>query len=56
MTDMPKPRENHSCGLIMHPDNGPEIVVAGGFNSGPGTLDTVDIYTVDKDSWRTGNT
>ena len=53
MTDMPIPRENPSCGLIMHPDNGPEIVVAGGYNAG--TLDTVDIYTVDTDSWRTGN-
>ena len=50
MTNMPNPRDSHSCGLILHPDNGPEIVVAGGFY-----VDTVDIYTVNTDSWRAGN-
>ena len=56
MTDMPRPRDDHSCGLITHPDNGPEIVVAGGeeiFVAGIG--DTVDIYTINTDSWRAGN-
>ena len=53
MTDMPRPRRDHSCGIVIHPDNGPEIVVAGGYSAG--TLDTVDIYTVDTDSWRTGS-
>ena len=57
MTDMPRPREDHSCGLITHPDNGPEIVVAGGSSTGDtgDTVDTVDIYTVNTDSWRAGN-
>ena len=46
-------RCEHSCGLVMHPDNGPEIVVAGGYNGR--SLSIVDIYTVDTDSWRKGN-
>ena len=53
MTDMPRPREDHMCGLVMHPEHGPEIVVAGGY--GGGYLDTVDIYTINTDSWREGN-
>ena len=47
---MPTRREEHGCGLVLHPDNGPEIVVAGGQDT-----DTVDIYTVDTNSWRMGN-
>ena len=54
MTDMPTSREEHGCGLVLHPDNGPEIVVAGGQDSGD-PLDTVDIYTVETNSWRMGN-
>ena len=53
MTDMPRPREDHGCGLILHPDNGPEIVVAGGEDFGV-PQDTVDIYTVNTNSWRMG--
>ena len=45
---MPTKRYAHSCGLVT----GPEIVVAGGQYSG--TLDSVDIYNVDSDSWREG--
>ena len=45
---MPTKRFAHSCGLVT----GPEIVVAGGQYSG--TLDSVDIYNVDSDSWREG--
>ena len=37
----------------MHPENGPEIVVAGGYNGR--SLYSVDIYTLDTDSWRKGN-
>ena len=55
MTDMPNPRIEHSCGLVLHPENGYEIVVAGGFSSGSVSDDSVDIYTVDTDSWRSGN-
>ena len=54
MMDMPNPKVEHSCGLVLHPDNGPEIVVTGGFAGGSYT-DTVDIYTVNTDSWRAGN-
>ena len=54
MTDMPIPRDEPGCGLVLHPDNGPEIVVAGGEDFGD-PQDTVDIYTVDTDSWRMGN-
>ena len=40
----------------MHPENGPEIVVAGGFDYDIlDTVDTVDIYTINTDSWREGN-
>ena len=56
MTDMPNPRSEHSCGLVLHPENGYEIVVAGGIPSNTGISDdSVDIYTVDTDSWRSGN-
>ena len=57
MAKMPRPgRINPSCGLVIHPDRGPELVVAGG-GAGGGAgeiLDTVDIYTVNTDSWREG--
>ena len=56
MTDMPNPRSEHSCGLVLHPENGYEIVVAGGMlGAGSFPDDSVDIYTVDTDSWRSGN-
>ena len=54
MTAMPRDRESHSCGLVVDPVLGPEIVVMGGVNYSGG-LDTVDIYTVNTDSWRKGN-
>lgn len=50
---MPRKRKRHSCGLIIDPEIGPEIVSAGGYDSK--LLDTVDIYTVNTDSWRQGN-
>ena len=50
---MPRNRYDHSCGLVIHPELGPELVVAGGYSYG--YSDTVDIYTVDADSWREGN-
>ena len=50
---MPRKRKRHSCGLIIDPEIGPEIVAAGGYDSE--LLDTVDIYTVNTDSWRQGN-
>ena len=51
MTPMPTSRYGHSCGLIT----GPAIVAAGGRDSGLSYLDSVDIYSVDTDSWREGN-
>ena len=51
---MPRDRYDHSCGLVMNPDLGPEIIVAGGFGDGD-HLDSVDIYTVNTDTWRAGN-
>ena len=53
MAKMPRGRLSPSCGLVIHPDRGPELVVAGGALSGE-LLDTVDIYTVNTDSWREG--
>ena len=55
MTSMPTGRYYHSCGLITKLDQGPEIVVAGGFDVGYGYTDTVDIYTIVTDSWREGD-
>ena len=56
MTAMPRERQHHSCGLVTNPEQGPEIVVAGGYGYGvDGYLDTVDIYTINTDSWREGN-
>ena len=51
MTSMPSGRQDHSCGLVIHPENGPEIIVAGGY---PG-LDTVDIYVINSDYWFDSN-
>ena len=50
MTPMPTSRYGHSCGLIT----GPAIVAAGGLDYGS-YLDSVEIYSVDTDSWREGN-
>ena len=49
MTPMPTSRNGHSCGLIT----GPAIVAAGGYYGS--YLDSVEIYSVDTDSWREGN-
>ena len=54
MTSMPNPRAFHSCGLVANSEQGPEIVVAGGYDDGF-YLDTVDIYVLDTNSWREGN-
>ena len=51
MTPMPTPRDGHSCGHVQDAINGPEVIVAGGHD-----LSTVDIYSIDTDSWREGNT
>ena len=48
---MPTDRYDHSCGLVVDRDRGPEIVAAGGDE-----LSSVDIYTVDTNSWRPGDT
>lgn len=55
MVQMPRSRQDHSCGLVIDPERGPEIVVAGGFDYPESELDTVDIYTVSTDTWREGN-
>ena len=55
MAPMPTNRYDHSCGLVTHPVFGPEIVVAGGYSYPNGYSDTVDIYTINEDSWREGN-
>ena len=56
MAPMPRSRYVHSCGLVHHPEFGPEIVAAGGYDGSSGVyLDSVDIYTVNTDSWREGN-
>ena len=52
MAPMPTLREGHSCGLVQDPLNGPEVIVAGGSYMPY----TVDIYSIDTDSWREGNT
>ena len=50
---MPTSRYDHSCGLVSHPERGPELIVSGGYDGV--YLDSVDIYTVNTDSWRKGN-
>ena len=51
-------RKESSCGLVVNPDRGPEVIVAGGndkdFSRDPQYYDDVFIYTVDTDSWREG--
>ena len=55
MTPMPTGREYHRCGLVTNPDQGAEIVATGGIDSSSYYLDSVDIYTINTDSWRAGN-
>ena len=55
MAPMPRNRQDHACGLVVDPENGPEIVVAGGLDGSSTALDSVDIYNVNSDSWREGN-
>ena len=54
---MPTERYDHSCGLVIDRDRGPEVVAAGGNDRGGGgdELSSVDIYTVDANSWRPGD-
>ena len=54
MEPMPTSRYYHSCGLVTDADRGPEVVVVGGIYGGS-SLDSVDIYEVNTDSWREGN-
>ena len=54
MAAMPRERYGHSCGLVVDDVRGPEIIVMGGI-SVDNYLDSVDIYTVNTDSWREGN-
>ena len=55
--DMPTGRNGHGCGAI---NGGSEVVVAGGAASVTGSdagvadLDSVEIYNVETDTWRTG--
>ena len=53
---MPTHRWGHSCGLVQDPVNGPEVIVAGGRDLARDGVywDTVDIYSIDTDSWREG--
>ena len=50
MAPMPEPRFGHSCGLVQNPVTGPEVIVAGDNN-----VNSVDIYEINADSWRAGN-
>ena len=50
MMDMPRGRYGHSCGLVVDPENGPEVIVMGGRDF----VDSVDIYNVNYDAWREG--
>ena len=55
MAPMPTGRYGHSCGLVNHPERGPEIIVAGGTDSySADSYAVVEIYTVNTNSWRRG--
>ncbi len=52
---MPEAKDAVYCGAVVNSTTGhQEVVVAGGYN-GARYTDAVDIYTVETDSWRTGN-
>ena len=51
--DMPTGRLNNYCGRITTAEGKQEIVVAGGHGD-TSLLDTVEIYSVEDDEWRTG--
>ena len=53
MSPMPAERWGHSCGLVVDPERGPEVIVMGGY-SYPDYVDTVLIYNVDTDTWKEG--
>ena len=45
-------RTSHTCSVITTATETPEIVVVGGYNGG--VLNSVQIYDVDNNVWRTG--
>ncbi len=47
---MPQPVYDHSCGVVYGGENGPEVIVAGGFNGNE--LDDVQIFNPDAYQWR----
>ena len=54
---MPVRRHSHGCGLVNNPNQGLEVVVAGGYQYGAyrtGYSDTADIFTINTDTWRAG--
>ena len=53
---MPAERRHAGCGLVVNPQQGPEVIVAGGVSGCPDCSyhDDVFIYTIDTDSWRGG--
>ena len=51
--DMPTARQSHFCGRVVTKEGKEEVVVAGGW-SGKSRLDTVEIFSVESGTWRTG--
>ena len=51
--DMPTGRLNNYCGQVNTAQGKKEIVVAGG-NDGSSVIDTVEIFSVEDETWRTG--
>ena len=54
--DMAYARYDHGCSQFKHPTNGTNfVIVAGGFESGYGKLDSVEILNADtNDEWFAG--
>ena len=50
---MPTGRLNNFCGQVNTAQGKQEIVVAGG-NDGLSVIDTVEIFSVEDETWRTG--
>ena len=51
--DMPTGRLNNYCGRVNTAQGKQEIVVAGGHHGGS-VVDTVEIFSIEDEQWRTG--
>ena len=55
LPDMPTGRDSMGCGVVMDDTGSTEVVVVGGYNFYSNErVDTVEIFNIEEETWRTG--